>query len=152
MKLRGFEIVADKHRKHPDVEIQLPRRADPGACASDIYSPVEVELLPGERYLIWTDIKAYMQDGEVCIANVRSSHGKPLVRLANTQGWIDQTYYSNEGNDGNIGVYISNEGEEAFWIHEGDRIAQLMFIPFLMPDNDNPIHAERKGGFGNSGK
>lgn len=152
MTIRGFEVVADTHRKHPDVEIQLPRRADKGACASDIYSPIEVELLPGERLLIWTDVKAYMQDGEVCIGNVRSSHGKPLVRLANTQGWIDQTYYENEGNDGNIGVFISNEGEEVFKINQGDRIAQLMFIPFLVPDNDNPIHNERIGGFGSSGK
>jgi len=151
-KLRGFEIVSDNHRKHPDIKIQLPRRADAGACASDIYSPIEVELLPGQRLLIWTDVKAYMQDGEVCIGNVRSSHGKPLIRLANTQGWIDQTYYENEGNDGNIGIFISNEGEETFNIIQGDRIAQLMFIPFLMPDNDNPIHNERKGGFGSSGK
>lgn len=152
IKIRGFEIVADNHRKHPDVKIQLPRRADVGACASDIYSPINADLQPGERILIWTDVKAYMQDGEVCIGNVRSSHGKPLIRLANTQGWIDQTYYENEGNDGNIGIFISNEGNKAFYINQGDRIAQLMFIPFLVPDNDNPIHNERKGGFGSSGK
>src|SRR5690606_16616328 len=127
-KIRGFEVVSDNHRKHPDVKIQLPRRADQGACASDIFSPVNVELQPGERTLIWTDVKAYMQDSEVCIGNVRSSHGKPLIRLANTQGWIDQTYYENEGNDGNIGIFISNEGEEVFKINQGDRIAQLMFI------------------------
>jgi len=151
-KIRGFEVVAENHRKHPNVEIQLPRRADAGACASDIYSPVEIELLPGERALIWTDVKAYMQEGEVCIANVRSSHGKPLVRLANTQGWIDQTYHNNESNDGNIGIFISNEGNESFVIQQGDRIAQLMFIPFLVPDNDNPIHNKRIGAFGSSGK
>lgn len=149
---RGFKLVSSQFRKHPDVKIQLPRRADAGACASDVYSPIDVDLLPGERTLIWTDVKAYMQPNEVCIANVRSSHGKPLVRLANTQGWIDQTYYNNEDNEGNIGVFISNEGSEPFEIKQGDRIAQLMFTPFLTPDNDNPIHAERKGGFGSSGK
>ena len=152
LKVRGFEVVGDAYRKHPDTEIQLPRRADAGACASDIFSPVDVVIQPGERVLIWTDVKAYMQPGEVCIANVRSSHGAPLIRLANTQGWIDQTYYGNAKNDGNIGIYVSNEGKETFKIEKGDRIAQLMFIPFLIPDNDDPLHQERKGGFGSSGK
>lgn len=148
---RGFEIVSDAHRVHPDVEIQLPRRADVEACASDVYSPETLTLQPGEQQLIWTDVKAYMQLGEVCIANVRSSHGNPRIRLANTQGWIDKSYHGNPKNDGNIGIYISNEGNQSFTIEQGDRIAQLMFIPFLVADNDNPIHGERVGGFGSSG-
>ena len=152
MKTRGFEIVDDKFRKHIEVEIKTPRRADPDACAADIYSPVSVILQPNEQVLIWTDIKAYMQQGEVLIANVRSSHGKPRIRLANTQGWIDGSYYNNPKNDGNIGVYISNEGKEPYIIEEGDRIAQLMFTVYLVPDNDDPLFNERKGGFGDSGK
>ncbi|HLO11518.1 MAG TPA: dUTPase [Pseudoneobacillus sp.] len=149
-KIRGFEVVSGKFRKHPDVEIQLPRRADPRSCASDIFSPVSVTLQPGERVLIWTDVKSYMQDHEVLIGNVRSSHGKPLVRLANTQGWIDASYYSNAGNDGNIGIFISNEGSEPFEIKQGDRIAQLMFTIYLVPDSDDPLFQDRQGGFGNS--
>ena len=151
-KIRGFEHVSPQFRKYPDTEIQLPRRAESGACASDVYAPVDVTLQPNEQVLIWTDIKAYMQEGEVCIANVRSSQGKPRIRLANTQGWIDQTYYENNSNDGNIGIYLSNEGSAPYEIKIGDRIAQLMFIPYLVPDNDNPIHSERNGGFGSSGK
>lgn len=176
-KVRGFEVVEHKHRKnwspHQDSyyktailveledgervvryipDIQEPRRADSGACASDIYSPVCRVIEPDEQMLIWTDVKAYMQQGEVLIANVRSSQGEPRIQLANTQGWIDQTYYGNPKNDGNIGVYLRNEGSEPYHIERGDRIAQLMFIPFLVPDNDNPIHDKREGGFGSSGK
>ncbi|PEF30329.1 hypothetical protein CON39_11695 [Bacillus thuringiensis] len=176
-KTRGFEVVEHKHRKnwspHQDSyyktailvelgdgervvryipDIQEPRRADSGACASDIYSPVCRVIEPDEQMLIWTDVKAYMQQGEVLIANVRSSQGEPRIQLANTQGWIDQTYYGNPKNDGNIGVYLRNEGSEPYHIERGDRIAQLMFIPFLVPDNDNPIHDKREGGFGSSGK
>jgi dUTP pyrophosphatase len=151
-KTRGFEVVSKEFRKHPEVEIQTPRRADPDACASDIYSPVALVLQPNEQKLIWTDIKAYMQKGEVLLANVRSSHGEPRVRLANTQGWVDGSYYENPKNDGNIGVYISNEGTQPYEIKVGDRIAQLMFIPYLTPDNDNPLKDKRDGGFGSSGK
>lgn len=176
-KVRGFEVVEHKHRKnwspHQDSyyktailveledgervvryipDIQEPRRADSGACASDVYSPVCRVIEPDEQMLIWTDVKAYMQQGEVLIANVRSSQGEPRIQLANTQGWIDQTYYGNPKNDGNIGIYLRNEGSEPYHIERGDRIAQLMFIPFLVPDNDNPIHNKREGGFGSSGK
>lgn len=176
-KIRGFEVVEHKHRKnwspHQDSyyktailvgledgervvryipDIQEPRRADSGACASDVYSPVCRVIEPDEQMLIWTDVKAYMQQGEVLIANVRSSQGEPRIQLANTQGWVDQTYYGNPKNDGNIGIYLRNEGSEPYHIERGDRIAQLMFIPFLVPDNDNPIHDKREGGFGSSGK
>jgi dUTP pyrophosphatase len=151
-KIRGFEVVSPEYRQHPDVEIQLPRRADPGACASDVFSPVDLTINPGEQILIWTDVKAYMQPGEVLIANVRSSQGKYRIQLANTQGWIDSTYYNNKENDGNIGIYLRNEGSEPYVIKKGDRIAQLMFIPYLIPDNDDPLFNERQGGFGSSGK
>lgn len=151
-KIRGFEVVTDIHRQHPGLNIQLPRRAEPGACASDVYSPIKATIAPGDRLLVWLDVKAYMQIGEVAIANVRSSQGKMLVRFADTQGWIDQSYYGNKANDGNIGIHISNEGAEPYQIWIGDRIAQIMFIPYLVPDNDNPINANRTGGFGSSGK
>lgn len=151
-KTRGFERVSPQFKKHPDIDVPLPRRAESGACASDVYSPVNLILQPNEQVLIWTDVKAYMQRNEVCIGNVRSSHGRPRIRLANTQGWIDQTYYENKDNDGNIGIYLSNEGSQPYEIRIGDRIAQLMFIPYLIPDNDNPIYSERNGGFGSSGK
>ncbi|HDX9663304.1 TPA: dihydrofolate reductase [Bacillus cereus] len=175
-KTRGFELVAFNHRKNhkslPDKHyknpiaividgkrelryapsIQEPRRAEDGACASDVFSPVDTVIMPDDQVLIWTDVRAYMQKGEVLLANVRSSQGKIRIQLANTQGWIDQTYYKNEGNDGNIGLFLRNEGTEPYVINAGDRIGQLMFIPFLIPDNDNPIHDKRKGGFGSTGK
>ncbi|WP_410988662.1 dihydrofolate reductase [Bacillus cereus] len=175
-KIRGFELVAFNHRKNhkslPDKHyknpiaivvdgkrelryapsIQKPRRAEDGACASDVFSPVNTVIMPNEQLLIWTDVKAYMQRGEVLLANVRSSQGKIRIQLANTQGWIDQTYYENEGNDGNIGLFLRNEGTEPYEINAGDRIGQLMFTPFLIPDDDNPLQGKRTGGFGSTGK
>lgn len=175
-KTRGFELVAFNHRKNhkssPDnhyknpiaivvdgkrelryaPSIQKPRRAEDGACASDVFSPVNTVIMPDEQVLIWTDVKAYMQKGEVLLANVRSSQGKVRIQLANTQGWIDQTYYENEGNDGNIGLFLRNEGTEPYEINAGDRIGQLMFIPYLIPDDDNPLQGKRTGGFGSTGK
>ena len=43
--------------------------------------------------------------------------------LSNTSGWIDADYYSNEGNDGNIGVFLLNISDKLQEIKRGDRIA-----------------------------
>ena len=89
MRLRGFEIVKENMRKHPEVEIQLPMRGTSKAMAYDFFSPVKTTIMPGEKELIFTDVKAYMQDNEALILNPRSSMGKVDIVFANGQGWID---------------------------------------------------------------
>lgn len=149
MKTRGFEIVEDGFRKYPNENIQLPKRGTSRAMAYDFFSPIDVELHPGEKMLIFTDVKAYMQDGEALILNPRSSMGKLDLTFANTQGWIDADYYNNKSNDGNIGVYLKNNGKEIVRINIGDRIAQGAFIPFLVADNGN-TNKIREGGYGST--
>ena len=151
MKIRGFEVVRDEFRKHKDVEIQLPKRGSSKAMAYDFFSPVKTTIMPGEKELVFTDVKAYMQEGEALILNVRSSMGKSDIGLSNTQGWIDMDFYGNPSNDGNIGLFIKNNGTQPFEINIGDRIGQGMFIPFLVADNGN-VDEERTGGFGSTGK
>jgi dUTP pyrophosphatase len=91
-----------------------------------------------------------MQSNEGLILNVRSSMGGKFM-LANSQGWIDSDYFSNESNDGNIGVFLLNISNEVQEIKKGDRIAQGMFINYLVADNGN-TNNERVGGFGSTNK
>lgn len=84
-----FEVVIDEHRKHPNITIQLPKRATKNACAYDFYSPEGFILKPGETRMVWTDVKAVLPAKYMLALNVRSSMGKKLIGLANTQGWID---------------------------------------------------------------
>lgn len=151
MRCRGFEVVGETFRKYPEVDIQLPKRGTSRAMAYDFFSPVEIELYPGEKMLIFTDVKAYMQDGEALILNPRSSMGKLDLTFANTQGWIDADFYGNESNDGNIGVFLKNNGDKVVKINVGDRIGQGAFIPFLVADNGN-TNEVRKGGYGSTGR
>lgn len=151
MRTRGFEVVKEDKRKHPEVEIKLPTRGSKHSIAYDLYSPVDVVIKPMEKELIWTDIKAYFQSNEALLINVRSSMGAHPVLMANAQGWVECDYYNNEKNDGNLGVNLINLGKEPYVIKKGDRIAQVMFIPFLESDNCNS-EEERKGGFGSTGK
>lgn len=150
MRQRGFEVVTDGHRKNILEEIQLPTRGTSKAMAYDFYAPRKYYVQPGEIVKVWTDVKAYMQDNEALILNVRSSMGGKFM-LANTQGWIDSDYYENDTNDGNIGVFLLNMSNEAIFIDKGERIAQGMFTSFLVADNGN-TDTTRSGGFGHTGK
>ena len=150
---RGFMPVADEHKRFKDTPYKAPIVADKGSAGCDIHSPETFVIHPNEQVLIWTDVKAYMKLNEVLLANTRSGNGvKYNVVLANTQGWIDSTYFENEDNDGNIGICLRNNGEKTFTINKGDRIAQLMFIKFKRPRNIKFKHEKRVGGFGSSGK
>lgn len=149
MKTRGFEIVKDEMRKTTEA-IQLPTRGTTRAMAYDFYSPIDLVIEPNCIGKVWTDVKAYMQDTECLILNVRSSMGGKLM-LANTQGWIDGDYFSNISNDGNIGIFLKNISDKPYEIKKGDRIAQGSFFNFLIADNGNTIE-ERTGGFGSTNK
>ena len=146
--MRGFEVVRDDARKFANVDIKLPQRGTSKAMAYDFYSNSEYYVEPNDIVKIWTDVKAYMGDTEALILNVRSSMGGKFM-LANTQGWIDADYYSNESNDGNIGIFLKNISDKPIDIHIGDKIGQGMFINFLVSDNGN-TDTERTGGFGST--
>ena len=151
MKIRGFEPVVEKHKKN-SVPAILPIRGSRDSAGYDFASPVEFKVKPYDKALIWTDVKAYMQENEVLKLYPRSSLGiKKGLTLANTVGIVDRDYHSNESNDGNIGICLyNNTGEEVF-ISAGERIAQGIFTPFLVSDNGN-TEDDRVGGIGSTNK
>ena len=146
-KNRGFEIVKDACRK-TEGTVTLPTRGTKRAMAYDFYANKDYVVEPGKIAKVWTDVKAYMKDDEGLILNVRSSMGGRFM-LANTSGWIDSDYYSNESNDGNIGIFLMNISDETQEIKKGGRIAQGMFIQYLVADTGNTETA-RIGGFGST--
>lgn len=148
-KIRGFKVVSPNMRKTTE-EVILPTRSTKKAMAYDFYANDNYIVEPNQTVKIWTDVKAYMREDEGLILNIRSSMGGKFM-LANTQGWIDSDYYSNESNDGNIGIFLINISDSPIEILRGARVAQGMFINFLVADNGNTDN-ERVGGFGSSGK
>lgn len=148
---RGFEVVSDEFRKYPEVNIQLPTRGSKVSAGYDFYLPCDITLQPGEKTCVWSDIKAYMQEGEVLMIHVRSSIGiKKGLMLSNITGVIDADYYSNESNDGNIGIALYNYSDKTVELKQGERICQGVFTPFLVADNGN-TDKERVGGIGSTG-
>ena len=152
MVKRYFEVVKDEFRKYGDVEIKLPVRGDRRSAGYDFVTPVDIELAPGERKLIFTDVKAFMQDDEVLELHVRSSIGCSGIILQHCTGIIDSSYFNNPKNDGNIGIPLWNTSEHTFFIKAGERVCQGVFKKYLVADNDQYINEERTGGFGSSGR
>lgn len=159
-----FESVEKSHIKNHDIftdeknrkitfpkEVRLPIRADKGSAGSDFYVPKDIIVLPGQEELIWTDVKAYMEEDEVLYLHIRSSlaikHG---LRLTNIVGVIDFSYYSNQDNDGNIGVSIKNTSGKAYTLKEGDRFCQGVFHKYIIPEENEVLKEERTGGIGSS--
>lgn len=165
-KTRGFTVVNEKHKtafnilidekkkeyRFP-VEIKLPTRSDPRSAGYDFYLPKDITIFPKEKAIVWTDVKAYMQSDEVLEIYIRSSLAiKQGLILCNNVGIIDSSYYSNEGNDGNIGLALYNTTGKTIKLAAGERIAQGIFKKYLTIDEDNPASTERTGGIGSSGK
>ena len=151
-KIRGFEAVVEEMRKGT-MDYILPVRGSSKSAGYDLASPIDVIIEPHSSVLIWTNIKAFMQDDEVLEVYIRSSTAiKRDLILKNTVGIIDSDYYSNEGNDGNIGICLYNTTYAPREIKKGERIAQAIFTKYLVADDDVCLSDIRVGGIGSSGK
>ena len=151
-KTRGFIPVVEEMRKET-MDYILPVRGSSKSAGYDFSSPIDVVIEPHSSVLIWTNIKAFMQDDEVLEVYIRSSTAiKRDLILKNTVGIIDSDYYSNEGNDGNIGICLYNTTYAPREIKKGERIAQGVFKKYLIADDDVCLNDVRVGGIGSSGK
>ncbi len=150
-KFRGFEPVTGS-----EDTVQLPTRSTKHSGAYDFHSPMPVRIPPKQTVTIHTNVKAYMQLNELLLLFTRSSGGKKGLQLKNTTGLIDSDYYNNPDNEGNIMLMLRNTneiGDEDIVFSQGEKIAQGVFVNFLLADGDSPENhtVERTGGIGSTG-
>ena len=127
------------------IETELPRRATKYSAGYDIYAAVSVEIKPGEKRVIPTNIAVEMDEDDVLLIFPRSSYAiKFGLDLVNSVGVIDADYKDQ------IFICYRNTGDEPFFIKRGDRIAQGVFVKFLKTDDDS-ASGERRGGVGSTG-
>lgn len=150
--MRKFEVVRDDAIMYGQKDVIMPKRATINSAGYDICSPTDIVIPAGEIVTVWTNIKACCNDNEFILLCVRSSMGRKDICLANDIGVIDGDYYSNPDNDGNIGVALKNRGSKDFVIHKNDKIAQILFIPYLKVDNEKAVTGVRGGGYGSTTK
>jgi len=134
-----------------DPDAVLPAAAHPGDAGLDLVANAEVTLKPGERAMVPTGIALAIPEGfagwVLPRSGLASRHG---VTLANAPGLIDSGYR------GEVMVAVVNlDREEAYTIARGERIAQLVIVPFAtvtVEESDALPASERgEGGFGSTG-
>ena len=150
--MRKFEVVIDSAIKYNVKNIKMPKRATKYSAGYDLYSPIDVTIMPGTAEMIWTNLKVQMNKDEYLLICSTSGMGKKDIRLANGVGIIDSDYYSNPTNDGNFGCRLVNFGQNPYEIKVGDKIGQAIFMKYLTVDDEEQIMEERIGGFGSTVK
>lgn len=133
-----------------DKGVILPTRSTTGSAGYDIRVLNGATILPNEKIIFDTGVKAYMEDDEVLMIYIRSSAGiKRGLSLTNGTGIIDSSYVDNPQNDGHIMLAIVNNSSVPVVIENNERVAQGVFVKYLTTDDDNVI-AKRKGGIGST--
>ena len=131
---------------------KLPSRATNGDAGLDLYSSEPCRLEPGARASVGTGVAVQIPEGHAGLVLPRSGWAaKHGISLVNAPGLIDAGYR------GEVRVLLLNtDRDDAFEISEGDRIAQLLVVPFASLDPveaDSLAQSERgEGGFGSTGR
>lgn len=150
----GMDVRADFSRVTPENTIKAF-----GDCEilfkSEVNKVTMLRLDPGARALIPTGIFMALPDlyeDFVMECQVRPRSGLALKKgltVLNTPGTIDADY-RNE-----VGIVLINQGHEAVYIEDGERIAQLVFATAAKVEWEEVARldeTDRKGGFGHTGE
>ena len=133
-------------------DLPLPEYATVQSAAVDLLAAVteDVVLAPGARTLIPTGLAIALPDGYE--AQVRPRSGLALkngITLLNTPGTIDADYR------GEIGIILTNHGQEDFTVERGMRIAQMLIVPVTRLTWNAVSSLDKSergsGGFGSTG-
>ena len=133
-------------------ERHAPQYATVGSAGLDLRSCDNAMIHPGETVEFPMGYQIYIGDHTLCAMIMpRSGLGVKGIMPANVLGLIDSDY------QGELIVHLKNHGNEKFLIQNGDRIAQLVFMPVehvmfsVVTDNFSHSTERGEGGFGSTG-
>ena len=132
---------------------KLPTRGSEYAAGYDLYAATDyiIDIAPHSTVKIGTGLSFELPSGTFAAIFARSGIAtKRGLRPANCTGIIDADYR------GEIIVALHNDTDELQSIDPGERIAQIILLPFIemnFEETDNLSNTDRgEGGFGSTGK
>lgn len=131
----------------------IPERQYTDDAGFDLASHEQVVIMPGKRATVGTGIAVAIPKGYVGMVCPRSGHARKYgITIVNAPGIIDT------GFRGEVKVILHNlDKKEAFYVHPGMRIAQLVIVPIIgIPiepvwDFDEEETERGQDGFGSTG-
>ncbi|AKC95725.1 dUTP diphosphatase [Sneathia vaginalis] len=139
--------------KRMDKRAILPTYGTKYSAGADLYALLDEDLViaPSETVLVHTGICMEIPTGLVGLVFARSGLAtKKGLAPANKVGVIDSDYR------GEIMVPLHNHTKEEKVIKHGERIAQIIFMPYIMEQFDEVDELSEtvrgEGGFGSTGR
>ncbi len=135
-----------------DPRAKLPAYGSADAAGADLYVLTDgpVTIAPGETVLLHTGLAVAIPQGYVGLVYARSGLAtKRGLAPANKVGVIDADYR------GEVQVALHNHGSVPQVVEDGDRVAQLVIVPYLtaqfIPAEELDDTGRGAGGFGSTG-
>lgn len=156
-----YNRIADSLRLEVPVRITklspnavLPEYAHPTDAGADVISIGTTTIKPKETKIIKTGLAVAIPNGYEIQIRPRSGLSlKSPLRIANAPGTIDSEYR------GEIGIIMTNIGDEEYTIKKGTKIAQMVIAPTpkivweeVSSEEELGSTDRGKGGFGSTGQ
>lgn len=145
-------IIISRRIPQPDVLPYTgnpPTRAHKGDAGLDLTANENIVIPSRSWRLVPTGTKTAIPEGQAGLVCPRSGlAAKHGITVLNAPGIIDAPYR------GDIGVVLINHGPKPFEISAGDRIAQLLIMPYTnLTPVGRPLDTTDRGtaGFGSTG-
>lgn len=131
-------------------ESQVPTYAHLGDAGADLRSSVDARIPALGRLLVPTGVKIALPEGYMAMVVPRSGlAAKEGITVLNAPGIIDAGYR------GELGVILFNSTGQGYHVKAGDRIAQLVLVPFVQAAFEPMLTLDETsrgaGGFGSTG-
>ena len=131
-----------------DEGAKMPTRGHPWDAGLDMYAKEGGTLRPCYHEVFDTGVHVQIPEGYY--GEIRSRSGLMVNHHIVTDGTIDSHY------TGSIRVKLFNLGSREYKVEAGDKIAQLVIVPCLLPELELVESLEETdrgdGGFGSTGR
>ena len=133
-----------------DKELPLPTYGTEGAAALDCYAREEVTIAPKEIGYAFLNFAMKLPEGHFALLVARSSLHKRGLMFMNGVGVLDEDY---RGDEDEPRAILYNFTDAPITVQKGDRIAQLIVLPYdkVSWKEVDSLGEKSRGGLGSTG-